>query len=313
MVGEIRLAHWAIALSIATAIQAALLSYMTTLPVPQERSLEGGLVVKLSANALPIATVVASVSLPSLTPKPDIVRAGQQVATLIAQQINPLGLVQVARLQTAAVVLPPPVPLVPAISEVITAVEPSIPLRPKVEVVDRASQKPKSKPKPKPISKPSPPEKTAEVQALAALLVEKITPVSAAANASPTVVPAAPVSPNTEAVTERVGSVATVAPPSESAARKANYEAQLLAWIVQHKRYPRRARRRGLEGVVEVMFRLDRKGRVVQSQVDRSSGHDLLDEAVIQLLDRASPMPLPPEQYSKRSLEFRIPIAFNLR
>jgi len=43
--------------------------------------------------------------------------------------------------------------------------------------------------------------------------------------------------------------------------------------------YPLRARRRGLEGVVELRILVDRAGAVVRVVVERSSGHELLDDA----------------------------------
>lgn len=43
--------------------------------------------------------------------------------------------------------------------------------------------------------------------------------------------------------------------------------------------YPRRARRRGLEGVVELRILVGATGEVERAVVERSSGHDVLDEA----------------------------------
>jgi protein TonB len=43
--------------------------------------------------------------------------------------------------------------------------------------------------------------------------------------------------------------------------------------------YPRRARRRGLEGTVELKIRIDEKGAVAKVVVEKSSGHAILDEA----------------------------------
>lgn len=43
--------------------------------------------------------------------------------------------------------------------------------------------------------------------------------------------------------------------------------------------YPRRARRRGLEGVVELRILVDRAGSVARVVILRSSGHPLLDDA----------------------------------
>lgn len=47
--------------------------------------------------------------------------------------------------------------------------------------------------------------------------------------------------------------------------------------------YPRTAARRGVEGTATVLLLIDARGRVAQAQVERTSGHDVLDQAALQL------------------------------
>jgi protein TonB len=55
--------------------------------------------------------------------------------------------------------------------------------------------------------------------------------------------------------------------------------------------YPDAARRDGLEGTVWLRFRIGPDGSVEQVEVDRSSGHALLDDAAITAVRRAGPYP----------------------
>lgn len=89
------------------------------------------------------------------------------------------------------------------------------------------------------------------------------------------------------------------------------YEAALLAHLERNKRYPRAARVRGDEGVVTVLFTLDRNGRVSEARVLRSSGSTALDGAALDTVRRASPMPAPPAGI--RRLSFTVPMRFDLR
>ena len=67
-----------------------------------------------------------------------------------------------------------------------------------------------------------------------------------------------------------------------------------MAHLERHKRYPPGARQRRKEGVVHVRFTIDPGGNLQTVQLARSSGHPELDDAVLALLRRASPVPAPP-------------------
>lgn len=96
-----------------------------------------------------------------------------------------------------------------------------------------------------------------------------------------------------------------------AAARDA-YTARLAALLERQKRYPRQAQRLRQEGVVRVRFTVERSGAVTSARIERSSGHALLDQAALDLLNRASPLPpLPPELGPR--LELVVPIAYRLR
>jgi len=92
-----------------------------------------------------------------------------------------------------------------------------------------------------------------------------------------------------------------------------DYIARLRAWIERHKRYPRRARLLRREGTVVLHLVLGRDGSVRASAIKESSGHRLLDRAVRDLVEDASPFPAFPDTLPQDQLSLNIPIVFALR
>ncbi|MGD8911803.1 MAG: TonB family protein [Candidatus Thiodiazotropha sp.] len=72
------------------------------------------------------------------------------------------------------------------------------------------------------------------------------------------------------------------------------YLAKLLAKIEAKKFYPTIARRRNLEGKVEVSFNLSCNGKV--SKLTITGSHSLLRKAAGKAIDAAQPLPQPPSQ-----------------
>ena len=91
------------------------------------------------------------------------------------------------------------------------------------------------------------------------------------------------------------------------------YVRRFMASIERQKRYPRAARNQRLEGTALLWVRLDRSGRVLAYDVRESSGHVLLDRAVVRTIEHADPLPPLPASYPKAEVEMLIPIAFQLR
>jgi protein TonB len=71
-----------------------------------------------------------------------------------------------------------------------------------------------------------------------------------------------------------------------------SYLLRMLAHIDSHKFYPRKARRRGMEGEVKVVFYLHRDGSISDLQVTGSSR--VLRKAAKQAVQQALSLPLPP-------------------
>lgn len=72
--------------------------------------------------------------------------------------------------------------------------------------------------------------------------------------------------------------------------------------------YPPQARRMNMQGVVTVRFTITVSGKAEQVVMIKSSGYDILDQAAIDAIKRASPFPPPPA-----AATIVIPIRFSLR
>jgi protein TonB len=113
--------------------------------------------------------------------------------------------------------------------------------------------------------------------------------------------------------------VAAPTPPApavsaaNAGAARASWQAQLVAWLQRYKRYPRLAQEQREEGVAYLRFTMDRSGRVLSAQIDRSSGHPLLDEEVSALIQRAQPLPTPPPEVPGAQITLSLPVQFSLR
>jgi|GEM_PF-369080 len=91
-----------------------------------------------------------------------------------------------------------------------------------------------------------------------------------------------------------------------------SYHSKILAWLEKHKRYPRMAKRRRQQGTAIIYFKIDRNGHVLRHKIRKSSGHTALDREVTAMLKRANPLPTAPKQLVGHSLEFTLPVAFNI-
>lgn len=93
----------------------------------------------------------------------------------------------------------------------------------------------------------------------------------------------------------------------------ADYMSVLQAWLEKHKEYPRAARLRRVEGTVLLYFVVGADGEVYVDRIEKTSGHRLLDEEAIAMIQRAKPLPPIPESMKRDRLEVLVPIQFFLR
>ncbi len=76
------------------------------------------------------------------------------------------------------------------------------------------------------------------------------------------------------------------------------------------QRYPKRALDAKLEGTVKIEVTVGQNGDIIGFKINQSSGHNLLDGSVLQILNRINPLPPLPEGLS--SFNFKIPLRFNM-
>ena len=60
-------------------------------------------------------------------------------------------------------------------------------------------------------------------------------------------------------------------------------------------------------------FVVDRHGQVVSSKIVKGSGSDALDRETLELLQRAQPLPEPPNDVGGTQFAFTMPILFEFR
>ena len=92
-----------------------------------------------------------------------------------------------------------------------------------------------------------------------------------------------------------------------------NYIAILQSWLEKHKKYPRRAQRKGQEGIVMLYFKMDKQGNVLNYRIKESSGYTQLDKEVEAMIKRAQPLPRIPDDMNKDTLELIVPVQFQIR
>jgi protein TonB len=109
------------------------------------------------------------------------------------------------------------------------------------------------------------------------------------------------------------GTTAPPRPHHASAAEIDKWKTGIVALINSHMAFPEAARARRQKGVVQVTFAFNRQGRVVASQVARTSGYALLDQAALDGLQKAQPFPPPPDGAQGDVFSFTLPLRFRLQ
>lgn len=124
------------------------------------------------------------------------------------------------------------------------------------------------------------------------------------ADTSPSPVPPAPV-------------IAATPPPAgpsqaELDDAKGRYGNTLWGAIGKQKQYPKVALMRGWQGDVVVELQLDGSGKLKSKKIIQSSGHSVLDEKALEMVEKAAPFPAPPESLRGSSFSIKVPIPFKI-
>ena len=193
---------------------------------------------------------------------------------------------------------PPPAPPAPPPPEpVVTPPEPPKPVEPpkpiekpkpveKPKPIEKPVEKPKPKPKPtpKPVKTPEPEPEPEPQVAQAVPPAQPSPPTSTPPAAQPSSAPSSNVKSNLPpSGAETVGEFNFATSAGDERFSK------ILKAIQKHHKYPKRAQKMRHQGVVEVSFLYKKDGTVRDVKVIKSSGFETLDEAAVELINRAAP------------------------
>lgn len=90
-----------------------------------------------------------------------------------------------------------------------------------------------------------------------------------------------------------------------------NWEGLILAHLERFRRYPARAHIARRQGTVYVRFRMNRAGMVLSSSIVKKSGSFDLDQAALDTLQRAQPLPPIPADMADE-VELSVPVEYYL-
>ena len=175
---------------------------------------------------------------------------------------------------------------------------------------------PQPVPKPKPIIKPKPIEKRKPIpKPIPEPIVEPIPEPVAEQVSEPIVEPIIEpvVEPLSESVeTNEVTQISEQVSTSPSPQVVNNYSNLLRAHIAKHKKYPRIAQRRKMQGEVVIAIQIGGDGSLISKNIQKSSGHKVLDKEGMNMMEKSKPFPVPPDTLKNSVTNVVVPIAFNL-
>ena len=91
-----------------------------------------------------------------------------------------------------------------------------------------------------------------------------------------------------------------------------HYFSQVMAQLSHYKTYPPELKKRKTQGVVTLKFGIRRSGEIFAASINTGSGHGALDDAALQMLADASPLPPLPASIKKEEIHLVIPIEYSL-
>lgn len=90
------------------------------------------------------------------------------------------------------------------------------------------------------------------------------------------------------------------------------YTRSLHRLLAAKKYYPRAAERAGIEGTVEIEVTIDGDGEILAVELHESSGHEILDEAALDIMRSIDKLPAPPEALAWSKKRLHVPIPYGL-
>ena len=184
-----------------------------------------------------------------------------------------------------------------------TSPEPNIEPRPEAPLAPRVEPPPEPR---EPTAEVRPEIKSVPIETPQPVVQPRIEPSEIAPAARPAPAPVAvqsppAVAPQPKAIEE-----------SRERTLRDRYQQIISARIKQFEEYPAVAKRRHWEGTTMVQLRLSPDGKVMDMSVVGKSGYEILDEAAVNMIRKALPLPAPPEGLRGRDQTVLVPIKFKL-
>jgi TonB family protein len=98
------------------------------------------------------------------------------------------------------------------------------------------------------------------------------------------------------------------APPDTTAAELADWRAQMVDRINRNTTFPARGQCR--EGLVKILFFIDRAGNLLASEITESSKIPAFDVEALAIIKRAHPFPAPPKAVAGARVSLVVPVRF---
>jgi len=90
------------------------------------------------------------------------------------------------------------------------------------------------------------------------------------------------------------------------------YLTELQSRLQRNQYYPRRAQRRGIEGIVEVQISIAADGVPKDVKILNSHANRMLREAALETVARSTPLPTPPVSQSDEAFKVVVPMGFHM-
>ncbi|WP_321397304.1 TonB family protein [Emcibacter sp.] len=92
-----------------------------------------------------------------------------------------------------------------------------------------------------------------------------------------------------------------------------DWQVKLVKLVAKKQVYPRAAMQDELEGKAKVKIAFDRSGSITSHELVQSTGHDILDAEVENLVNRINPLPAPPSSLGDDKLVIVLPLTWAIQ
>jgi len=102
----------------------------------------------------------------------------------------------------------------------------------------------------------------------------------------------------------------TINPSQEAMLR---YQDIVKQKIEEKKEYPQEARRKEIEGIVNIRFTILSDGQVNEIEIVKSSGYKILDNSAVSTIKKSNPFPTLPEELNTPYVQIEVNLVYNLK